>query len=279
MYTEYQIVFDRGISEEEADIIVALLSQTEFESFENDENAVKAYIQKEKIDNTNIEEIVFSLKMLYEFKLEVKEIETVNWNEVWEKDYEPVFVNEQCVIKAPFHSISPSLPYEITIEPKMAFGTGHHETTAQMSDLLFDIPLKRKTVCDAGTGSGILSILAIMLGANSVFAYDIDEWSVRNTKENLKINKITKVEVKQGDVSVLQNMYFDVILANINRNILLKDVVQFVKSLNKKGTLIVSGFYTQDMSIIQQTFTQHGLHLVRFKTKNNWVVAEFNLKN
>lgn len=277
MYTEYFINFNKGITEEESDIVIALLSQTDFESFEAVEQGVKAYIKAELIDKTAIDLVIENLKGLYEFELSIQQMEDKNWNQEWEKNYEPVFINENCVIRAPFHEIKPLPEYEIIIEPKMAFGTGHHETTFLISGLLFSERIKNKEICDAGTGSGIFSILASKLRAKNVFAYDIDVWSYNNTKENLKINKINNVKVSKGDVSLIKNKKFDFILANINRNILLNDVAYFVRSLNTKGTLIVSGFYAQDLPILIKEFEKNGLKLDTFKKKNNWVAAIFRL--
>ncbi len=275
MYTEYYINLNKGISEEESDIIIAHLSQTEFESFQTTENGVKAYVQTPLINQQEIDQIILDLNAIYSFTTEVKAMEDVNWNAEWEKDYDPVFVNNNCVIRAPFHKITPKPEYDIVIEPKMAFGTGHHETTFLISDILFSERIKNKTICDAGTGSGVLSILASKLGAKSVFAYDIDQWSYNNTKENIKINGIKNIDLKKGDVSVLRDKQFDMILANINRNILLKDASQFSLSLTKNGTLIVSGFYAQDLPIIISEFEKVHLKLNTFKKKNNWLVAIF----
>ena len=276
MYTKYFINFNKGITEEESEIVIALLSQAEFESFATVENGVEAYIQTSLIDEVEIQTIINNLKELYVFELEINEIEDVNWNEEWEKDYEPVFVNSLCVIRAPFHKISPKLEYDIVIEPKMAFGTGHHETTFLVSDYLFSKNIKNKTICDAGTGSGVLSIIASKLKAKEIFAYDIDQWSYNNTKENLKINKVSNVKLKKGNVSLIKALKFDVIIANINRNILLNDVPQFSASLNAKGILIVSGFYSQDLPIIMKEFEKEDLKLDTFKKKNNWIVASFD---
>ena len=278
MYTEYFISFDRAITEEESEIIIALLSQAEFESFEPVESGVKAYIQKKLIEEVEIESIVFSLKQMYDFDLSVKEMENINWNAEWEKDYQPVFVNDKCVIRAPFHKISPKLEYDIIIEPKMAFGTGHHETTALISDILFTERLRNLEICDAGTGSGVLSIIAMKLKAKSVFSYDIDEWSYNNTKENIRINKVSNITIKQGDVQLIKNKVFDMLIANINRNILLNDIQSFSESIKEKGTLIVSGFYSQDLPIIIKEFEKNNLVLDTFKNKNNWIAAIFRKK-
>ncbi len=274
-YTEYFFKLDREISEEEAEIITAFLGESDFDSFTTEDNGVRAYIQNDLINTQEIDTVLEQLKALYPVELEIKEMEDINWNETWEKDYEPVVVNERCVIRAPFHKIEPKPEFDIIIEPKMAFGTGHHETTALISDMLFSLKLRNLEICDAGTGSGVLSIIAYKLGAKNIFAYDIDEWSYRNTLENIKINKVSNIEVKQGDVSLIQNRKFDLLIANINRNILLKDVASFSKTLSPKSKLIVSGFYTQDLSIIQKTFEDNGLKLDVFKTKNNWVAASF----
>ncbi len=275
MYKEFYIKFNTGIDEETADIVIAYLGQLNFESFENVEDGVKAYIKKEDISEQELEEQINLLKALFEFTVLEEDMPEKNWNEVWEKDYEPVIVNDKCAVVAPFHKLSPEPPYLIKIEPKMAFGTGHHETTFLILNLLFDLKVSGKRVCDAGTGSGVLSILAHQLGAGEIFAYDIDEWSYQNTKENFKVNKVKQFTLKKSDASVIAKEKFDLILANINRNILLKDVVPFSKSLEKKGKLVVSGFYLQDLKIILSKFEKRKLELVKYVIKNNWVAAVF----
>ncbi len=279
MYTEYFINFGQEITEETSEIIIALLSQTAFESFTVEEKGVLAYIQTPAIVEDEVEDVIKQIKTLFKVDVAVKNIESVNWNEAWEKNYEPVFLNEKCVIRAPFHKIDPKPEYDIVVEPKMAFGTGHHETTFLLADFLFSQKLRKKQICDAGSGSGVLSIIASKLGAQDIFAYDIDEWSYKSTKENVKLNNIKNVNIQKGDVSLIKDKLFDVILANINRNVLLNDVSAFSASLKKGGILIVSGFYSQDLSIIQKTFEKHQLKPDTFKSKNNWMAAVFKKEN
>ena len=278
MYTEYYISLKKDISEEESEIITAILSQSEFESFSEDSIGVRAYIQTPLINKEEIDNLIQDIKNIYDVNIAIKEMENINWNQEWEKNYKPVFLNENCIIRAPFHQISPKPEYDIIIEPKMAFGTGHHETTFLISDILFDERIRNKDVCDAGTGSGVFSIIASKLGAKSVFAYDIDEWSYSNAKRNIKINKVQNITIRKGDVRQIKTKKFDLILANINRNILLKDVSAFSEALNKKGTLIVSGFYAQDLSIIIKEFEKNNLKLDTFKKKNNWIAAIFKIR-
>ena len=278
MYTEYYISLKKDISEEESEIITAILSQSEFESFSEDSIGVRAYIQTPLINKEEIDNLIQDIKNIYDVNIAIKEMENINWNQEWEKNYKPVFLNENCIIRAPFHQISPKPEYDIIIEPKMAFGTGHHETTFLISDILFDERIRNKDVCDAGTGSGVFSIIASKLGAKSVFAYDIDEWSYSNAKRNIKINKVQNITIRKGDVRQIRTKKFDLILANINRNILLKDVSAFSEALNKKGTLIVSGFYAQDLSIIIKEFEKNNLKLDTFKKKNNWIAAIFKIR-
>ena len=275
MYTEYYINFNREVSEEETEIITALLGQSEFESFQNNQFGVKAYIQNALINKEEIDLILVNIKNIFNVDITINEIEDVNWNAEWEKSYDPVFVGDSCVIRAPFHKITPKPDFEVIINPKMAFGTGHHETTYLISDILFSERIRNKEICDAGTGSGVFAIIASLLGAKSIYAYDIDQWSYNNTKENLKINKINNVVVKKGNSDLIKGKDYDLILANINRNILLNDVAQFSLSLREKGTLIVSGFYAQDLPIIIKEFEKNNLKLDTFKKKNNWIAAIF----
>ncbi len=274
-YTEYYFKSDKPLSEEQCDIIIAFLGELEFDSFTNEEYGVRAYIQDDCINQEQIKAVLEDIQAILPLTMSSKPMEDVNWNETWEKDYEPVVVNERCIIRAPFHKIDPKPELDIVIEPKMAFGTGHHETTALIADMLFSFKLRGLNICDAGTGSGVLSIIASKLGAGKFFAYDIDEWSYRNTQENAKINQVKNMTVKLGDVSLIKNQTFDLIMANINRNILAKDVAYFSETLAPKANLIVSGFYTQDLSFIQKTFEKHHLKLDTLKTKNNWVAVSF----
>jgi len=252
------------------EILIAELGLLPFESFEETDTGVKAYIQKENWQE-DILEHVFCLKSS-EFKIsyEFGEIEQVNWNEEWEKNFEPIQVENKVSIIAPFHQKT-GLPYEIIIEPKMSFGTGHHETTHLMVQHLLDLSLEHKSVLDMGTGTGILAIFAEMKGAKPIDAIDIDEWCYINTKENVITNNCKHINAYQGDASILKEQKYDVVIANINRNILLNDMDTYNQVLNGGGTLLLSGFYTQDIPFLEDRTQKLGLNITKTLTKNNWV--------
>ena len=275
IYEEFTIRIKDDVKEDTSDIIIALLSQAPFESFVTEEHVVKAYIPQKDIDEFAIANLLEQIENRFKISLKRTVIPDENWNKEWEKDFEPIFINENCVIHLPAHKINPVPEYDILIQPDMAFGTGHHDTTFLIASLLFGEKIRNKVVCDAGCGSGVLAILSSKLGAKEVFAYDIDEWSYKSTKSNLKLNKIKNVKVALGDKRQIKNKKFDVLIANINRNILLDDVDAFVETLQKKGILIVSGFYDEDLSIVKENFMKHNLILSKFKVKNHWTVAIF----
>jgi ribosomal protein L11 methyltransferase len=199
-----------------------------------------------------------------------------NWNEEWEKNYfKPINVDNKCIIHSTFHTDYPEAEYEIIIDPKMAFGTGHHATTSQMVSGTLGMDLKGKSVLDMGCGTGVLAMLASMKGAEPILAIDIDSWSYDNTLENMSINNIDNIEVKCGDASLLTEGEFDVILANINRNILLNDMPTYVARLNKGGELLMSGFYSEDLHLIQNKAKELGLTYAYHKVKDDWTVVNF----
>ncbi len=258
------------------DLLIEDLSKIGYESFQEDEQYIKAYIKLEifdinkvklldvnKFDNTTID---FSHKI----------VEQKNWNEVWEKNYfKPIIVDNKCIIKSSFHNIEHNCKYEIVINPKMSFGTGHHETSYLVIKYILSTDFKNKTVLDMGCGTGILSILASMCGAKKVCAIDIDEWAYNNSLENITLNNISNIEVKQGDRTLIKDENFDIILANINRNILLNDINYYSKCLNKNGLLIMSGFYSNDLNIIENEANKNELKLIDKKEKNNWIAVKF----
>jgi len=275
IYEEFTITIPQGIKEEESEIIIALLSQMAFESFATEDNAIKAYIPQKDVDEDLFNEIIKQIEEIFKIELERNVIPDENWNKEWEKDFEPIFINENCVIHLPSHKINPLPEYDILIQPDMAFGTGHHATTFLIASLLFEEKIYNKTICDAGCGSGVLSILSSKLGAKEVFAYDIDNWSYQSTKKNIKLNKVKNIKVALGDKRQIKNKNFDILIANINRNILLDDVEIFVATLQKKSILIVSGFYDEDLSIIEKNFTKYNLKLSKFNVKDHWITAVF----
>ncbi|RLD24785.1 MAG: 50S ribosomal protein L11 methyltransferase [Bacteroidetes bacterium] len=205
----------------------------------------------------------------------IEEVAKKNWNKEWEESYSPIIVSDKCIVRASFHPPQPEYPIEIIITPKMSFGTGHHETTYLIMAAQLTIDHTNKVVLDAGCGTGILSILAGKLGAKSLTAYDNDEWVLDNVQENLK-NNDTQSKILVGTVQKLEfNEEFDIILANINKNVLLIDIPFYAKLLNKGGSLLLSGFYQNDLEEIEISATGSGLRLVKTNTKNDWAMAQF----
>ena len=205
----------------------------------------------------------------------VAPMEDKDWNAAWEANYEPVMIDDKCYIRAPFHPACPEAEYEIVIEPKMSFGTAHHATTAQMVSYLLETDVRGKAVLDMGAGTGVLAILATMKGANPVTAIDNDEWAYRNGVENAQHNHCDQLKVLLGDASLLGADHYDVILANINRNILLQDIPQYVKCMNDNALLFLSGFYEEDLPALRYCCSQNGLKYVDHKSKDKWVAAKF----
>lgn len=256
------------------EILIAELGEVGFESFTETEDGVKAYIQEKDWKENILNEIYILDSEAVEISYEKEVIEQVNWNEEWEKNFEPIQVDGLVSIRAPFHE-DPNLKYDIIIEPKMSFGTGHHETTHLMIQHLINLDLEGKTVLDMGCGTGILAIFAEMKGAKKLDAIDIDTWCYENSLENVTRNKCNNISVYKGDASLLKNKKYDVIIANINRNILLQDIKSYAKSLNQNGTLLLSGFYTEDIPAIEEEAKKHNLKLEKKLERNNWVGLKF----
>ncbi len=257
-----------------SDILIALLGDTGFESFVNTDTGFDAFIQE---DQLNMDEIKHLGDFDFNYSYTIEEIEQKNWNEEWEKNFEPVYVEDKCCIRAPFHPVPQHVQQDILIIPKMSFGTGHHDTTWLMSEALFSLELKNKRVLDMGCGTGVLAILAEKLGAADILAIDIDEWSYENSIENCALNSCFKIKVKQGDSTLLKNESFDVIIANINRNVLLSDMEAYVQSLNKSGCILFSGFFESDIPELQKKAVSLGLQQSYQKVKNNWAMLQFRL--
>ena len=252
------------------EILIAELGAVGFESFTENEEELIAYIQKKDWFSDILDDIQLLQSEEVAITYDIKEIEQVNWNSEWEKNFEPIQVDGLVSIRAPFHE-DPHLKYDIVIEPKMSFGTGHHETTHLMIQHLMDMDLKGKTVLDMGCGTGILAIFAEMKGAVKLDAIDIDTWCYENSMENVERNHCKHIAVFEGDASLLRDKNYDVIIANINRNILLQDIGTYAKSLNKNGTLLLSGFYTEDIPVIEEEAGKYQLKLKKKLTRNNWV--------
>lgn len=272
IYIEYN--FEVTPKEPATEILIAELGGVGFESFVENDNGVTAYIQKEEW-NATILEGVFVLKS-DEFKIvySQKEIAQTNWNAEWEKNFNPIQVDDLVSIRAPFHE-NPNLKYDIVIEPKMSFGTGHHETTHMMVQHLINLNVENKKVLDMGCGTGILAIFAEMKGAKPIDAIDIDAWCYENSLENVERNNCSNIAVYEGDSSILKEKKYDIIIANINRNILLSDMEIYTSCINENGNLLLSGFYSEDIPIIDAEVSKYGLTLNKTITRNNWVALQY----
>jgi ribosomal protein L11 methyltransferase len=254
------------------DIVIAELAEIGFESFVEFDNGVDAYIQEPLFDESELKNL--SSFHHHEFKVtyQLKKIEDQNWNEVWEQNFEPINVDDICYVRAPFHEKKPNFKFDIIIEPKMSFGTGHHETTHLMIQELLQMNLSDKTVLDMGCGTGVLAILAEQKNAKSLLAVDIDEWAYENTIENIARNNCSKIQTLKGGAECIENHQFDVVIANINRNILLQDMENYVITLNTNGHLLLSGFFSSDKEILLKETKKLGLKLVAENSKNDWTL-------
>lgn len=258
------------------EVLTAQLADIGFDSFVDSEMGFDAYIPASEYHKGELNEVLneFSEDFCFDVKSEL--IEDQNWNEEWEKNYfKPLVVANECVVRAPFHTDYPKLKYEIVIEPNMAFGTGNHETTSLVLESILQNDMSGKSVLDMGCGTGILGILASMKGAKKITAIDIDKWSYEGSIENAKLNNIQNLEVKQGDAKLLTTDTYDVIFANIQRNVLLNDMPDYNRVLKNGGTLIMSGFYKEDISAIKTKAESLGLNDAGFKEKNKWVAYSF----
>lgn len=274
-YIEYQ--FDIQPKEPFGEILTAFLADLEFESFVETDNGISAYVRTDLDDESGVQQIIDDLKDVT-IRYTKKEIIQQNWNEEWESNFHPILVADQCYIRAEFHESKPEIPYEVIIQPKMAFGTGHHETTHLMVEYILETEFEAKDVLDMGCGTSILGILAKMKGANYVEAIDFDQWAVDNSIENAERNKV-ELNIKLGDSSSLGEKEFDIILANINKNVLMRDIPNYVKNLNfTEGELILSGLMTQDFDDIKSLCESLGLKFINKKQRNEWIALKF-IKN
>ncbi|MCP4521665.1 MAG: 50S ribosomal protein L11 methyltransferase [Cytophagales bacterium] len=261
------------IEDQFQEILIAELGELAFDSFEQREGEVKAYVPTEAFVEQDVKEIIERYNILFSATYEVVYHEDKNWNEEWEKNFSPVYISDQCVIRAHFHQLEKEYPYEIIITPKMSFGTGHHETTSLMVQSQFDVDLEGKNVMDVGCGTGVLAIMAKKLQAANVFACDIDEWAFENAKENFQLNGFEDVKIEQGIIQEVDVplVNYDVVFANINKNVLLNDIKTYANYVIKEGYLLLSGFYQEDVNDIMDEANKYGFIQKEIKTKNNWV--------
>jgi ribosomal protein L11 methyltransferase len=260
------------------EIFIAALSELGFESFEETETGLHAYIQESLWDAEAFREIPYLHASDWKATFYTEWIEPQNWNAVWEEAYEPIQVRDLCVVRAPFHPEPEGVPFDVVISPKMSFGTGHHQTTFLMLDYLLDIDLEGKAVLDVGSGTGVLAILGGMKGASSITAIDIDAWAYENCLENTARNGQEGIEVIQGEVSAVRERTYEVVLANINKNVLLSDLGTYAGILKEEGTLLLSGFYRQDLPELQKKASGFGLHLIDSRERDDWTAARFRKK-
>ena len=251
------------------EILMAELIEIGFDSFTEEHNGILAYIQKDIFDDKQLQEINMFSNEAVEISYTYQEMPNINWNEEWEKNFEPINVENQVSIRAEFHS-NQNLPHEIIIQPKMSFGTGHHATTYLMIQQMLDMDFENKTVLDMGCGTSVLAIFAKQKGAGKTLAIDIDEWSVENSKENAARNNV-ELEISQGTADNLGAENFDIILANINRNILISDIPTYVSVLNNVGQLLLSGLCFFDVDDILEVCNEHKLTLKRKLQREEWV--------
>jgi len=257
-----------------SEILIAELSYAGFESFVENEEGLTAYVVSEEFD----EEAFAGLHILQSDEFEItyssQEIEKVNWNIEWEKNFNPIIIDDQCSVRAPFHE-KPETEFDIIIEPKMSFGTGHHATTHMMLQFILKNDWEGKTVLDMGCGTGVLAILTEMKGAKSVDAIDIDNWCYLNSMENVVRNNCENISVYEGAAELLEGKHYDMIIANINRNILLEDISKYSECLNPGGKLFLSGFYIEDIPAIEEECNLNGLKIEDELEQENWAALSF----
>jgi ribosomal protein L11 methyltransferase len=273
IYIEYN--FTLSPKEPTTEILIAELGNAGFESFVESEDGVTAYIQKKEWNASILDDIFVLNSEEFSIEYNQNEVAQTNWNSEWEKNFEAIQVDDLVSIRAPFHA-RPNLKYDIVIEPKMSFGTGHHETTHMMVQHLLKLDLENKKVLDMGCGTGILAVFAEMKGAKPIDAIDIDNWCYENSLENVTRNNCENISVYEGDSSLLVAKKYDVIIANINRNILLMDMKIYANCLSERGILLLSGFYEEDIPVIDAEVSKHGLKLETFIQRNNWVALKYN---
>lgn len=255
-----------------SEILISALGDVGFDSFVENETGFDAYITEDLEKDLSLAELQFDD---FTFSYEKETIAQTNWNAEWEKNFEPVVVEDLLEIRAPFHEPNNKVKHEIIIMPKMSFGTGHHDTTWLMCKQLFDLNMKGRSVLDMGCGTGVLAILAKKLGAGKVVGIDIDEWSVENSIENCASNNCPDIEIKLGDKEVLDSYTeFDIILANINKNVLKVQIPLYSKLLKANGLLLLSGFFSTDVEELEKHAAAHQLKLIKTFSKNNWAVMK-----
>ena len=271
-YTELQVT----LSADYTDIFMAELGALGFESFVETDEGLSAYISESDFDETAVQSVIDKYANQTAIAYQINSLEKKNWNEEWERNYQPIEVQNRIRVRASFHEPDAGFQYDIVINPKMSFGTGHHETTAMMLEHQLSVDAAGKTVLDVGSGTGILAILSALQGAERVVAFDIEEWAIENARENAELNGCPQIDVFQGTIhDVDPAERFDIVLANINRNVLLEDIPVYVRLMKPDSTLLVSGFYEQDALDIEEKGLAEGLIKIGQLSQNKWVSPRF----
>ncbi|MBS2211004.1 50S ribosomal protein L11 methyltransferase [Carboxylicivirga mesophila] len=257
------------------ELLIAQLGEMGFDSFEENDKGFDAFIPSKDFANANLEELYCPIEGIkWSYSSEV--IADQNWNKVWEENFfQPIIIGDDCIIRSSFHQVEHHCQYDIIIDPRMAFGTGHHETTSLMVQHILEADVKRLDVLDMGCGTAILGMLCAMKGATDVIGIDIDEWAYNNALDNLQLNHISNMQIQLGGAELLGDKQYDLILANINRNILLNDMVSYANVLRTNGKIFFSGFYTEDLPAIDAEAVRHGLTMISQKTDNNWTAVAY----
>ncbi len=261
--------------EEGSDVLIAELSEIGFESFVDTDNGFSAFIKEEQYHENEVKTVFLNYSDFFKISFNTKVIQQQNWNKEWESNFQPIDVDGKCYIRAPFHKPQESFIYDVIIEPKMSFGTGHHNTTQLMIQKLMQLDVRNKSLLDMGCGTGVLAILASMIGANPITAIDTDDWSYENSIENLQKNNINNVFVHKGNAEILAGKLFHTILANINKNVLLNDIPVYVLSLEKNGNLLLSGFFETDVNELSEKAIPLGLKFEEKIVKDQWTMLHF----
>lgn len=275
---EYLSVTFRGGREGDFDILPAFLANLGFDSFSEEEDCLLAYVPTELFHESELKTLMSDHFREGGLTYSIEQHEDKNWNAVWESNFEPVVIEGKCRVRAPFHEPDPDMPYEILIEPKMSFGTAHHETTYMMLQHLLDLNLEGKDVMDMGCGTAVLAVMAAKKGAVNIMAIDNDEWAYRNSFENVEANGFSDIQVKLGDAGDLPDYQYDVFIANINRNILLNDMHHYVKCMKNNGLLLLSGYYEEDAVHISDCAAKLNLKHERSLIRNRWTAEVYRLK-
>jgi ribosomal protein L11 methyltransferase len=272
----YELYFKTQTTEDyQQDLLINALGEIGFDTFEELDNGVKAYISVDEFDQVKLEDQLVGFRNMFSFSYEANLVRHKNWNELWESNFEPIAIKDKLFVRATFHQPREGFPYEIVIDPKMAFGTGHHQTTSMMLELLLENDVAGKKVLDMGCGTGILAIMAAKLGAGFVTAIDYDPTCYESTLENTRLNRVENIAVLCGSKEMIPDEQFDIILANINRNILMDQMERYALALKPGGEIYLSGFYEiPDLAIITAEALKYGLKYVYHKNNADWAAAK-----